>query len=210
MFRLLTLATVSTTAAMASSVYVMCPPTVSSVEIIEVDMASGTNTSLITFPLDTTSGIFKTAVDVSTQTMYLALDGGAGQVIEVSVQNKTATPTTWSSPFAAIAFNQGMFYGRTPLSRSSPAKFYAGSLTGGFAESHLVSTLAPNTMYAPGGSYDATGDNFYYMSQPDFHKVYQTNMKTGKTTTLTVSSDSYMETIAYVCQYVLCSLYLVI
>ena len=114
----------------------------------------------------------------------------------MSVQNKTATPTEWSSPFSAIALNQGMFYGRTPLTMSTPAEFYAGSLVGGSAESHLVSTLAPNTMYSPGGSYDVTSDNFYYLGLPDFHLLYQTNMKTGKTTTLTMSSDSYMEAIA--------------
>ena len=193
MLRLLTLATASTTAAMASSVYVMCLAGSSGVDIIDLDMASGTNTSLITIP--NVGFNIETAVDVSTQTIYLA-SRDAAQVLEVSVQNKTATPTNWSRSFTAIAFNQGMFYGRTPVGRSTPAEFYAGSLTGGSAEGHLVSTLAPNTMYSPDGSYEATGDNFYSLGQPDFHQLYQTNMKTGKTTTLTMSSDSYMEAIA--------------
>jgi len=172
----------------------MCPTESSGVDIIDLDMASGTNTSLITIP-NVGINIIESAVDVSTQTIYLAARDAA-QVIEVSVQNKTATPTKWSSLFTAIAFNQGMFYGRTPVGRSTPAEFYAGSLTGGSAEGHLVSTLAPNTMYSPDGSYEATGDNFYSLGQPDFHQLYQTNMKTGKTTTLTMSSDSYMEAIA--------------
>ena len=193
MLRLLTLATASTTAAMASSVYVMCPAGSSGVDIIDLDMASGTNNSLITIP--NVGFNIETAVDVSTQTIYLAARDAA-HVIEVSVQNKTATPTNWSRAFTAIAFNQGMFYGRTPFGTSTPAEFYAGSLTGGSAEGHLVSTLAPNTMYSPDGSYEATGDNFYSLGQPDFHQLYQTNMKTGKTTTLTMSSDSYMEAIA--------------
>ena len=193
MLRLLTLATASTTAAMASSVYVMCLAGSSGVDIIDLDMASGTNNSLITIP--NVGFNIETAVDVSTQTIYLA-SRDAAQVLEVSVQNKTATPTNWSRSFTAIAFNQGMFYGRTPFGTSTPAEFYAGSLTGGSAEGHLVSTLAPNTMYSPDGSYEATGDNFYSLGQPDFHQLYQTNMKTGKTTTLTMSSDSYMEAIA--------------
>jgi len=197
--RLLALCTVSTATVAASSVYVVCPLLplgTPGVQVLEIDTATGTNTSLLTIP-ELKSYLTVTAVDVESQTFLIADNEGAAAVFEVSLQNKNATPTTWASPFNSIALHNGEFYGRTSVTQSHPAQWISGSLSGGAAGGHVVSTLAPNTMYPPGGSYDADNDRFHYLGLPDSHQYLQTDMKTGKTSSFVLPKDVFLESVAW-------------
>jgi hypothetical protein len=197
--RLLALCTVLTATVAASSVYVVCPilprrPT--GVQVFEIDTATGSNTTVLTIP-ELKSSLIETAVDVESQNFLIAENEGTQTVFEVSLQNKNATPTTWSSPFNSIALHNGEFYGRKPVSQSLPAQWISGTFSGGAAAGHVVSTLAPNTMYPPGGSYDADNDRFHFLGLPDFHQYLQTDMKTGKTSSFVLPKDVFLTSVAW-------------
>lgn len=183
-------------AAVSSGVYVVCPTGVSGVQVQEIDLGTGSNTTLVTIP-ELKSYLAVTAV-VDSNTFLLAQNMGTETVYEVAVQNRSATPTAWAGDFNAIGVHGDEFYGRTrDMGQTAPAKWFAGSLSGGTAGGHVVSTLAEHTMYPPGGSYDAINDRFHFLGQPDFHQYLHTDMKSGKTTTLDLPKTVFLESVAW-------------